>query len=133
MSTNSYIGILNENGTVSYIYCHWDGHPSSNGRILLNSYNTPEAARALISLGDLSSLGETLGEKQSFQNPVPGTCVVYGRDRGETHVSTKTTYLHDPDFTQGQPFVYLFRNGVWEYKRGRAIAFGPLTENDCKD
>ena len=60
MATRSYIGKLGPNNTVSYIYCHWDGYPSHNGAILQEHYNTPEQVDALLALGDMSSLGETI-------------------------------------------------------------------------
>jgi hypothetical protein len=58
MSTNSYIGIENQDGTVDYIYCHFDGYVAGVGTALLLAYRTPEAARALVDSGDQSSLGD---------------------------------------------------------------------------
>ena len=39
MATRSNTGIENENGRVSAIYCHWDGYPEHNGRILKEHYS----------------------------------------------------------------------------------------------
>jgi len=30
MATRSNIGIVNEDGSVTGIYCHWDGYPENN-------------------------------------------------------------------------------------------------------
>ena len=38
MATRSRIAIEKENGTVESIYCHWDGYPENNGRILVENY-----------------------------------------------------------------------------------------------
>ena len=57
MSTRSNIGILNEDGTVNYIYCHFDGYLEHNGDILNEHYTTESKVRMLIGLGDLSMLG----------------------------------------------------------------------------
>jgi hypothetical protein len=67
----------------------------------------------LIALGDLSSLGETVGTKTDFSNPADGQCVAYGRDRGEKDVDAKTcadwaALLED----FGQEFDYLFTPGA---------------------
>lgn len=47
MSTHSYIGVIEEDGTLKYVYCHSDGYPSYLGRMLLTYYNTPELATGL--------------------------------------------------------------------------------------
>ena len=39
MATRSNIGIVNEDDSITAIYCHWDGYPEHNGKILLNHYN----------------------------------------------------------------------------------------------
>ena len=53
MSTHSYIGVIEEDGTLKYVYCHSDGYPSYLGRMLLTYYNTPELATGLVNLGAL--------------------------------------------------------------------------------
>jgi len=114
MGTRSTIAIENGNGTVTGIYCHWDGYTSHNGRILQENYTTEAAVRELIALGDLSSLGETIGEQTDFNNAAKGQCLAYGRDRGETDVEAKTYASHN-DFLDkmGQEYDYLFTNGAW--------------------
>ena len=129
MSTNSTISLQNADGTVRSIYCHWDGYPSYNGRILVNNYNTIEKVEALIALGDLSVLAESpeLPEWHSFNNPIKGYCVAYGRDRGDSNTEAKVyesselrryddslkTYLWG-----GFEYNYLFKNGEWYVTEG---------------
>jgi len=114
MGTRSTIAIQNGDGTVTGIYCHWDGYLSHNGRILNENYTTEEAVRELLALGDLSSLGATIGEQQDFDNPVDGQCNAYGRDRGETGIEARTFESHAELIEQtGQEYDYLFANGVW--------------------
>ena len=72
MATRSNIEIENKDGTVSAIYCHFDGYIDGVGEILYKNYNTREKLEQLIALGDISSLGKTLEET-----------VAYHRDRGE--------------------------------------------------
>jgi hypothetical protein len=113
MGTRSTIAIQNEDGTVTGIYCHWDGYTSHNGRILQENYTDEASVRELIALGDLSSLGETVGTKTDFNNAAKGQCVAYGRDRGEKDVDAKTcadwaALLED----FGQEYDYLFTPGA---------------------
>ena len=109
MATRSTIAIRNDDGTVTGIYCHWDGYLSYNGRILQENYNTEEKVRELIALGQLSALGETIGEKVDFNNAPDGQCIAYGRDRGEIDSDAETfntwTALLE---RSGQEYNYLF-------------------------
>lgn len=120
MGTRSTIAICNDNGTVTGIYCHWDGYLSHNGRILQDFYTTEAAVRELIALGDLSSLGANIGEQHDFNNaPYADTiaetvCTAYGRDRGETGVEAATFDSWVKLLEQmGQEYDYLFENGAW--------------------
>ena len=112
MGTRSTIAIQNADGTVTGIYCHWDGYLEHNGDILQKFYTTEEKVRALIALGDLSSLGEQIGSKHDFNNAPDGECNAYGRDRGEKNVEAKTCASWAAmleDF--GQEYDYLFVPG----------------------
>jgi hypothetical protein len=124
MATRSLIGKLNsDKTTVDYIYCHWDGYIGHNGKILHEHYNTLEKVDALLTLGDLSSLAEEIGEKQDFEDIKSHKdtwCLAYGRDRGETNVSVKTTTRKR--YPKSHPYVecvYLYtEDGVWEVNSG---------------
>ena len=85
MATRSYIGVKNTDGTVDYIYCHFDGYPEHNGEILTKHYADMDKVNALMKLGDLNILGIEIGEKQDFDdyaNRNRNWCLAYGRDRG---------------------------------------------------
>lgn len=112
MATRSSIAIQNDDGTVTGIYCHWDGYLSHNGRILNVYYNTENQVRELIALGDLSSLGENIGEKVDFNNAPEGQCVAYGRDGGEDNVEAYTAQDWASFINQtGQEYDYLYVPG----------------------
>lgn len=89
MSINSTIAVENPDGTVSQVYCHWDGGLNHNGVILYNHYNDLERAQLLITHGSISILGFHIEptEAHSFNKPQRGVCVFYGRDRGEPDIS----------------------------------------------
>lgn len=60
MSTNSRIGIVNADGTVTSIYCHWDGYLTHNGLLLASFWTEPKKIAELMQIGNISSLGTQL-------------------------------------------------------------------------
>lgn len=122
MGTRSNIVRENEDGTFDSIYCHWDGYPSNNGRLLYEHYNTPEMVAKLLKLGDLSSLGQRIGEKHDFDKRPEGYdgCTAYGRDRGEKGVKARhyTREKFEAMLADAwTEWVYFFRvaDGKWYY------------------
>lgn len=84
MSTNSAIGKMNEDGTVTSIYCHYDGYVRGVGKILKEHYHARSKIDQLLQLGSLSILGPEIGVKHNFNHPHDGVmCRAYHRDRGE--------------------------------------------------
>jgi hypothetical protein len=114
MATNSNIGYILPNGDVRSIYCHWDGDVDFNGRILFENYTTQELVEELVSLGDLSSLGQKIsppeGADHTFDKPVKGVCVYYGRERGEQDSAAQT--LSRQDFSS-DGYAYLWDGARW--------------------
>ncbi len=117
MSTRSHIGLLLEDGRVESIYCHHDGYLSHNGHILDSFYNNVSKVKQLLALGDLSALGEKLGEKQDFNKPLGNMCLAYGRDREEDDVSSQI-FDSESEFLDKckEDFTYLFKEGKWYYR-----------------
>ena len=140
MATRSLIGIKNQDNSITYIYCHWDGYPSHNGSILLNHYNNKKIVYELMDLGDLSSLQKNLyaeDNSHSWANPTPGVCVAYGRDRGETGVDYKMVNDVKEYLQAGESVfadhLYLFDtdDNKWMIDTNRGI-FVELTPEMCK-
>ena len=106
MATRSRIAIENQDGSVTSVYCHWDGYISGVGRTLTQHYNTKDKVEALIELGNLSSLDKTLE-----------TTVAYARDRGEdSHQATYSNVeeLFEDGFGDIVEYVYCFtKDGIW--------------------
>jgi hypothetical protein len=121
MATRSLIGKENSDNTVTYIYCHWDGHIESVGKTLANHYDTADKLDALLQLGDLSTLGSELGEKHPFnklKEDQKNWCESYSRDRGESNSSAYTIdkgrYIHDN--MSGEEYKYIFTlDNKWVY------------------
>jgi hypothetical protein len=127
MATRSRIAIEDEKGTVRSIYSHWDGYPSHNGKILFEHFQNPEKVKNLIELGDISSLAPEieLVEGHTFENPVKGVTVFYGRDRNEPNTGAKT-HLDRNSFLRSdvEEYGYLFTNeGKWLMVNGHKKAY----------
>jgi hypothetical protein len=127
MSTNSLIGkrIGNE---VKYIYCHWDGHYSTNGKILLKYYMDEAKVDQLIALGDISALAEKVAPdgEHSFSKPENDVVIAYHRDRGdELNISIDPISIFKR--INDVSYIYLFDNGKWYVQYGKE--FIELTED----
>jgi len=126
MSTNSTITVRISPTERKEIYCHWDGYPSNNGKILMEHYNTLDKVLELIELGNLSALRERVAPRKgvhTFSNPQSDVCIAYGRDRGEE--DQEAVIKKNSEATDREEYNYLFKEGVW-YCNGRI-----LTEKRC--
>jgi len=115
MATRSTISIEKADGTVKQVYCHWDGFPESVGRTLKENYQTPEIVEELINLGDMSSLGKTIGTKHDFDNRPEEETTYYGRDRGGDDTEPQVYDDLETFLLTGQQeqYNYIFREGAW--------------------
>jgi hypothetical protein len=114
MATRSYIGVRNTDASVDYIYCHFDGYPEHNGAILREHYSNINRVNELLELGDLSVLGQFIGEKMDFDKRIQDTCLAYGRDRGESNVGKKNSGYDELITNQDVDYVYIFDGDYWE-------------------
>ena len=114
MATRSYIGVRNTDSSVDYIYCHFDGYPEHNGQILTEHYTNINRVNELLQLGDLSVLGQFIGEKMDFDKRVRDTCLAYGRDRGESNVGKKNSGYDELITDRNVDYVYVFDGDYWE-------------------
>lgn len=109
MGTRSTIGLQNIDGSVTSIYCHWDGYISGVGKALVNSFPTTDTALSLVRLGDLSSVAGKEGP------------VAFHRDRNENWEDVQPRVYHSfEDYSKNigrdydnNGFHYLFVNGKW--------------------
>ena len=127
MGTRSMIGMVEADGSVRAIYCHWDGYVKHNGMILDKHYSDPAKVNALLDLGGLSVLGEEIGERRPFDTfnladdevdpRWARWCLAYGRDRGETgqeaQVFASVRDYADQAGSNGDEYRYLFDGAAW--------------------
>jgi hypothetical protein len=132
MGTRSAIGIKHGD-VVKAVYCHWDGYLDHNGAILNKYYINSVKVNMLVSMGDLSSLGASIGEQHSFDETVDriddddiitsvgSQCTFYNRDRGEQDVDFKTFQTEQDyldNFDMGAEYYYLFKDNQWYVSTG---------------
>ncbi len=95
MATRSTIALEFADGSVSQVYCHWDGYLSGVGAELVNDYSNPFELQKVIDQGDMSCIGE------------PYT------DRGESYEDTKARRFQNFDeYTaecQQEEYDYILR------------------------
>ena len=138
MSTRSNIGIIESDGTVTFVYCHFDGYPEHNGALLLAHHNSEAAARLLVSFGEMSVLGERVNPigPHSYEKPEEGTCIYYERDRGEKGCGVAQT-ASTRDGAYQQEYCYLWdpkankKAGAWIWT-GHGTAWKRLTPANCR-
>jgi len=124
MGTRSRIAVMHGDVCKS-VYCHWDGYLEHNGFLLMNHYDSVKANN-LVALGDISSLGEEIGEEHPFdkydltdeeKQRYESWTTFYGRDRGEENVGYKVDHTFE-DFLRrvdncGGEWYYVMRDGEW--------------------
>jgi hypothetical protein len=143
MATRSRIGIKNQDGTITSVYCHWDGYLEHNGKILFETYNTEEKIRELLSYGSISSLTDNIGVQHPFDNPHPfrspeynefmKMTTFYGRDRGEEDTEALVHPTVSDFLSYSEEYTYLFKDGKWVYRGYDSKRWNKLSERNTKD
>ena len=139
MATRSNIAIVNQDGSITGIYCHWDGYPEYVGKMLLNHYNNVGIINELLNLGNLSNLDKNVNptESHTFDKPQDGVCVAYGRERGEKDqeaiVFEDLGEFEDGASNSWADYQYLFEDGKWSYRNvNNTLGWRELTQAVCK-
>ena len=100
MATRSTIALEFADGSVSQVYCHWDGYLDNNGAILAQSYMDPFKVKELVERGALSSLDSSLDG-----------CSFYAEDRGEELTVNRYKDADEYfDTCQQEEYDYILRN-----------------------
>jgi hypothetical protein len=139
MATRSNIAIVNQDKSISSIYCHWDGYPEYVGKMLLNHYNNVGIVTELLKLGNLSNLDKNVNptESHTFDKPQAGVCIAYGRERGEKSqeaiVFEDLGEFEDSASNSWADYQYLYDNGKWSYRNvNNTLGWRELTPAVCK-
>lgn len=128
MGTRSRIGIENEDGTITSIYCHWDGYVFNNGAMLYHYYDNVDKINQLMELGDLSSLGPEIGEKHDWNSDNKEWCLSYGRDRGERNTEARISTGYNDFLRIQEEYNYVFKpkENVWYVRKQQYNDYIPV-------
>lgn len=138
MATRSRIGYTNNDGSIVSAYCHYDGYPQHNGKILLESYQTLDKVKELVNNGDMSCLRSRCDkpEGHTWEKPHADVTLYYGRERGEKNVEARISKSKDElvQLANGSwgEYVYLFENGKWTFSPVGDVSFNELSAESCK-
>ena len=112
MGTRSRIGIQLKDDSILSVYCHWDGYPSFNGKVLREFYDTKEKVNQLINGGNISALHTNAGWQRET---LPEVGPLYYTSRGESIDDNAPRLDKDMEefFTDNEEYSYIFRNGEW--------------------
>jgi hypothetical protein len=132
MGTRSRIGIQLPDHSVVSSYCHWDGYPSFNGKVLVEHYQNREDVKELIDGGSMSSLrtretwnsgsilrdadGEYITDSEGYhmyendRDPQPK----YHSERGDGQEPTHTSFDTFVSGDSCEEYAYLYTlEGNW--------------------
>ena len=137
MATRSVIAKLDENG-IKAVYCHNDGYLEHNGTILDSYYQDESKVDELLSHGDISSLGNNIGEKINWDDVElqhkNQQCMFYNRDRGEKRkpaaiLEDDIALIEFADEDCDAQFIYMYAFGAWYvYAIGKDHQFKELDD-----
>lgn len=112
MATRSFIALKHSDNTYSGVYCHSDGYPEHNGKILRDEYTDRKKIIELIDGGEISSLKTDHG-----WNREPMTAgVLYYTDRGDAHEVHHFEHVTDLEDTARDMFceyLYVYDDDKW--------------------
>ena len=116
MGTRSRIGIQLKDDSILSVYCHYDGYPSFNGRVLREFYNTKEKVSRLINGGDMSCTWTNAGWNNET---LPEMGPLHYTMRGESIESNAPELSKDHgeylkmSANADEEYSYLFADGEW--------------------
>ena len=112
MGTRSRIGIQLSDDSILSVYCHYDGYPSFNGKVLREFYNTKEKASELINGGDMSCTWTNAGWTNET---LPESGPLHYTSRGESIEMNAPRLDKDMEefFTDNEEYSYVFTSAGW--------------------
>ena len=126
MSTHSSIAARCHDGKVRSIYCHSDGDPPHNGRILSEHFRDQQKIEDMLALGDMSVLAPSIecpeGHAFKYENRVEGHSVFYGRDRGEDNVDCLVCDSYEDCLRENKHVYNYFWDGEEWFVNGKILS-----------
>jgi hypothetical protein len=109
MSTRSNIAIENRNGSITSLYCHYDGYLSNNGKILAEHYSDPKKVRELFSGNGFRSLTTDPKDLDRYEG---------ADDKYEHRTEYSFVDASDSLFIE---YLYLYKDGRWYVSESKRL------------
>jgi hypothetical protein len=109
MATRSIILKRKPDGSLKGVYCHWDGYPTCNGKILSEQYTTPDSLEDLFKLGHLSDLAKRLPAQWGENLPIYDDVEMGLLDELTSNTGVEYIYIAD-ETDNGTRLNYLVYN-----------------------
>lgn len=106
MGTRAMIGFVNEDGSVTSTYCHYDGYLEGVGRTLVNHYSHPIEATSVASVGYLSALEPNIHESISSS---------VHKNQAVASYPSVLEFMNEGYDYAGAEYLYLFDGEIWFY------------------
>jgi len=115
---NAFIGKLEGDGSVAFIYCHEHGDMSRLGKTLFENFSNEEQVEQLLNSGHCEYPGNN-GNKNVWKLPNKKQ---YASGETFKQCSNKKEYLEEA--VEDVQAVYLYVNGKWKYANAMSITPG---------
>ena len=116
MSTRAIIGKRIDEDSYLSVYLHREGYADYVGVILQEHYETPEKVDQLISLGDMSSFGNSIDR-----------CLFYNRDGRESWERNKPKLRNSQEICS-EEWVYIWDGTQWLGSESNSFNLAPIQE-----
>ena len=116
MATRCLIGKIVDYEMVKYIYCHFDGYPEGVGECLTINWKDSRKINALLSKGDLNSLGSKLKDKNKSNSRLHTQFSEYSENHQlVSKLDYESSSWLEKDWWDIE-YIYLFIDGKWHCK-----------------
>lgn len=119
MGTSATIIAKTSDGRFGVTYVNYDGYISGVGKMLFEHYQDQSKIDAMLLPGHMSSLDVSplCPEGHTYNTPVRGYSIYYGRDRGEDDVETDYVRSFDEAYetskSYGGSYLYIWDGQTW--------------------
>ena len=128
MSTRCRIGIQNQDGTITSVYCHHDGYLEHVGNILVKHYTDESKIRKLMELGDMSSLGtEPIDNPNAWADCFSFNVFKLGVDMFERYKEMHPENMCDTYKSRGEDCPASVSKNITEYRKLSKDCWGEYT------
>ena len=109
MSTRSNIAIENQDGSITSLYCHFDGYLQHVGKILADNYSDPKKVEKLFDGNGFRSLTKNPDDLERYEG---------NEDRYEHRTEYSFVDASDSLFIE---YLYLYRDGRWYVSESKRL------------